>query len=347
MRHCGLRSLIFIAGTLCPLGLAQNSNQHVYVPCNAPTNADVYCDGCGGNWIQTSTPGSSGTMDLVDPTECDSTILACQFPTASQGEYLAVTDSEFGCNGYNTGCDPTDLDLPSCPAGSTCSNPDGPGMCVQNQKGPDGDCTLTGNTGRVPGTLSDCCGAATCVTGFGVAQGTCVAVSLPCGSATDPNCATAACNASTGQWDESSCGCNGDDNNCPGGLVCLVNNACGCSDICDDPVCDTNGNFSCDCQGMNCPPPGGGGGGGGGGSGSGCDNYSDPCCGSGSCAGDWEDCSSASCCGGDFCDAADVCEPPSGGGGGSCGGVGAGCSTSSDCCDGECCVYGNVCSNEC
>jgi hypothetical protein len=272
MRHCVLRPLILIAATLCPLCLAQNSNQHVYIGCNAPTNTDVWCGGdCGGNWLQTSTPGPVGSMDLVDPTECNSAILGCQYPTANQEDYLAVTDSEFGCNGSNTGCDPTNSDVAPCPDGSTCSSSDGPGICVPNQPAGPGGCIQENSSGCVPNSEPGCCTPSdTCIAASG-AKGVCRLTS-PCGSATDPNCPTAVCNALTGQWDESSCPvsctvgndsvcadaggncmCNSYDENNGGPGTCgaslNVNATCNCDSDCAGTEACISGNCGYECDG--------------------------------------------------------------------------------------------------
>jgi hypothetical protein len=79
----------------------------------------------------------------------------------------------------------------------------------------------------------------------------------------DGNCAFGSCTTLSSMGGPCS-----DDGGCEGGLVCQ-SGACGCSDICDDPSCDSN--YNCDCLG-ECDPndpgdPGNGGGGGGGGGG--------------------------------------------------------------------------------
>ena len=168
-----------------------------------------------------------------------------------------------------------------------------------------------------------CTGSLVCV------SNTCVEDDPPCDD--NPPCDNAVCDTSNGTWNTDNCnsGCSTDDD-CPGGLVCL-SGSCGCSDICDDPSCDSN--YNCDCL-DEC--------GGGGGCSSDSDCPGGLVCQSGGCVSD-------DCCETNPCDCNESCGSGSGGGsgggggasGGNCGGFyqycGPGSETMSGVTEGDCC----------
>jgi len=262
---------------------AQTSSQTVYFPCNDPITDNYPCPaGCGASFINESLAGGSGTMDLVQPTMCATSSIECETPTATEGFYQAVPDVEFGCSNSLGNCDPTDPLAPLCPAGSTCTDSGGPGICIKNPTG-NPFCTQTGLTGCVAGTLTDCCGGATCE------NGTCVPINTGgtggggggggseggggggeggggSGCSGDAPCDGASC--IDGGWDVAGCSnsdCNGDapcsSAVCTGGIW----NTSGCGSVftcngdppCDQAVCVAQDTWNTDAC---------------------CDYYSDPCC---------------------------------------------------------------------
>lgn len=163
-------------------------------------------------------------MDLTTPPECDSLIQICQEPTAGNGVYLAIPDSQYGCGGAD--CDPSDTTGSTntgCMTGYVCDLTSN--TCVPNQSTGAGGCIQENSSGcKVGGGTPGCCNPSDHCDAEGSA-GVC-RLPLPCGAATDPNCATATCDMSTGKWDESSC--------MP---ACTVGN--------DDPCADAGGNCMC------------------------------------------------------------------------------------------------------
>ncbi len=159
-----------------PPGVAQNSNQTVYVPCSTLASDAYQCaTDCGNGTVIAGSAGGAGNMDLIDPPECDSSVQACAMPTHDDGFYGAVTDTSWNCSGTFSGCDSSDPYAPLCPAGSTCSTTSGPGMCVPTQTG--GVCTPLGYN-CVEGSLTGCC-QGVCTPGTNGAPSTCQLPPIP------------------------------------------------------------------------------------------------------------------------------------------------------------------------
>jgi hypothetical protein len=197
-----------------------------------------WCTPQGGLCFNPNQPGYQQAIEDVIEHELmhglgyqDVSTTSAQTPGASlMNAYTGVNDSSGSMASSPTCCDNNTIVTNECNANSCYSS------SCDNYWDSANDCGLgqscDPNIG-CPGNLS--CTAGTC----------------SCDSAcSDPAC--------PGYWDASNgCGqgqaCSSDDD-CPGGLGCLPNGGCGCKDICDEPSCDTGGNYTCDCSDA-CDPP--------------------------------------------------------------------------------------------